>query len=190
MVPTLLTVPGYTGSGPGHWQTLWERRDRAIRRVIQADWDDPSCRAWVEGLDRAVRGVRAPVVLIAHSLGCATVAHWLQKTEDPGAVVGAMLVAPADVDRGPWPVDVSDFRPMPTALLGVESTVVASQDDPWVEPARAERLARSWGSRFVDVGERGHLNTASGLGEWPEGRGILGALLTRCGLELPTLEDP
>ena len=28
-------------------------------------------------------------------------------------------------------------------------------------------LARDWGSRLVDLGPVGHLNPASGFGEWP-----------------------
>jgi len=31
------------------------------------------------------------------------------------------------------------------------------------------QFARAWGSRLVDVGPKGHINSASGLGMWPEG---------------------
>jgi predicted alpha/beta hydrolase family esterase len=29
-------------------------------------------------------------------------------------------------------------------------------------------LAQDWGSELVDIGEVGHLNPASGYGEWPQ----------------------
>ena len=36
-----------------------------------------------------------------------------------------------------------------------------------------EALAQAWGARFVDYGERGHINAESGLGDWAEGHGWL-----------------
>jgi len=35
--------------------------------------------------------------------------------------------------------------------------------------ARAQQFASDWGTRFVSLGARGHLNADSGLGDWPEG---------------------
>jgi uncharacterized protein len=172
----ILTVPGYTGSGPEHWQSRWEAAHPGVRRVVQRDWDRPARAEWVATLDRAVRAARRPVVLAAHSLGCATVVHWLATSPDPAPVVGALLVAPADVDRPGWPVEVADFRPMPLARLPVPSTVVASSDDPWVSAERARALAAAWGSAFVDAGAAGHLNSASGLGEWAAGWRLARAL--------------
>jgi len=38
---------------------------------------------------------------------------------------------------------------------------------------RIEALAGAWGSRFVDVGDVGHLNPAAGYGEWPRAAELL-----------------
>mgnify|MGYP000182071266 CR=1 FL=1 len=35
-----------------------------------------------------------------------------------------------------------------------------------------------WGSRLIDAGPRGHLNSDSGLGDWPEGHALLQPWLT------------
>jgi predicted alpha/beta hydrolase family esterase len=35
------------------------------------------------------------------------------------------------------------------------------------------QLAEAWGSRLLDLGEVGHLNPASGFGEWPEAEAII-----------------
>jgi uncharacterized protein len=43
-------------------------------------------------------------------------------------------------------------------------------------------MARLWAARLVTVGARGHLNSASGLGSWPEGRTLLADLLASAGL--------
>jgi len=34
----------------------------------------------------------------------------------------------------------------------------------------------AWGSEFMMSGEAGHINSASGLGDWPEGFALLNAL--------------
>jgi hypothetical protein len=47
---------------------------------------------------------------------------------------------------------------------------------------RARWLAKRWGAEFVDMGEAGHINVASGFGPWPEGRALRDLIWT-----LPTL---
>lgn len=173
--PTYLVLPGYQNSEPEHWQSRWEKADPArFRRVEQADWDEPLLPDWVETLDRAVAAAAGPVVLVAHSLGCITVAHWAASADRAllANVTGALLVAPADIDTAEVP-ELVNFRPVPVEPLPFPSTVVAADDDPWCSPARARLFADHWGSRFAGVGTGGHLNTASGLGDWPQGRALL-----------------
>src|SRR6187455_3273267 len=71
---TVLVLPGYDNSGPGHWQTLWERAHPEYRRVQQRSWTAPVCSEWVTALDEAIVAVGGPVVLVAHSIGALTVA--------------------------------------------------------------------------------------------------------------------
>src|SRR5215212_2221921 len=176
---TVLLLPGLWNSGPEHWQSYWERERADCRRVEQADWDTPDRADWVATLDRAVAGVGGPVAFAAHSLGCATVAHWAQQAA-PAALArvrGALLVAPSDVEAPSCPPVMTGFAPLPLRPLGFPSVVVLSQDDEYVTPTRAAAFAAAWGSRLVDVGAKGHLNSASRLGAWPEGRRLLEALL-------------
>jgi predicted alpha/beta hydrolase family esterase len=42
-------------------------------------------------------------------------------------------------------------------------------------------MAAGWGCEVHTVGAAGHLNTASGLGDWPAGLALLNALLLRAG---------
>ncbi len=37
-------------------------------------------------------------------------------------------------------------------------------------------MAQGWGSRLVDLGEVGHLNPASGYGEWPGAQAFIDEL--------------
>ena len=50
---------------------------------------------------------------------------------------------------------------------------MASSDDPYGSVPFSERCARAWGSRWIGIGARGHINAQSGLGDWPEGLGWL-----------------
>jgi hypothetical protein len=56
---------------------------------------------------------------------------------------------------------------------------VASTNDEYVTIACARSFAESWGSRFVNIGDLGHINGASGLGAWDSGRALLNELQNR-----------
>ncbi|MBB5711473.1 RBBP9/YdeN family alpha/beta hydrolase [Sphingomonas xinjiangensis] len=177
--PIILTVPGLGGSGPSHWQTLWEQSRPDTHRVELGMWDTPHRNSWVTKLDQAIRSAQAPVVLAAHSLGCMAVAWWAELFPQPFGrpVAGALLVAPPDVDRADAPPALADFRPAPTTPLPFPSIVVASSDDPWIGIGKAHSLAKDWGSVFVDAGPQGHLNAASGIGWWEQGQALLDRVL-------------
>jgi uncharacterized protein len=172
-------VPGYTGSGPQHWQTLWEREHPAYRRVVQADWERPVPDEWVATLDRHLAGMHGPVVLVGHSCGTLTVVHWAVR-HGPGPVVAALLVAPADPHAPDAIEAVRVFAPLPAERLPFASLLVTSDDDPHLEVERARELAGLWGSRLEVVPGAGHLNTASGYGPWPDGKRLLARLVREC----------
>ena len=72
---TVLIVPGLGGSGPAHWQSIWQTRNTSFRRVTERDWDVPNLEEWLANLERAVREAEVPIVLVAHSLSCSLVVH-------------------------------------------------------------------------------------------------------------------
>jgi predicted alpha/beta hydrolase family esterase len=176
MTPILI-VPGLGGSGSHHWQTCLERSFPGTLRVHQDDWDAPDRAAWVERLAAAIEAAPG-AVLVAHSLGCALVAH--VAAERPSlAIEAALLVAPADVESAHHtPEHIRSFAPIPRGRLGFRSVVVGSTDDPYISLPRARELADAWGAEFVDAGPLGHINIDSGFGPWPAGEGILRRLMT------------
>ncbi len=183
----VLLGPGWTNSGPEHWQNRWERAHPEWRRVEQADWDRPESGAWLAALDAAVgeahaRTGRAPI-LVGHSLGALLPALWAaaQPAHRAGTrgISGALLVAPADVEQPATPAVLRAFGPMPLARLPFPSILAASRDDAYLAYARAEQLAGAWGAQLHDCGVAGHLNTASGHGPWPDGERLLATLLER-----------
>ncbi len=169
-------VPGLNGSGGEHWQTRWSQMRADCAVVEQDEWHDPHPADWTRRLDAVIAESALPVVLVAHSLGCAAVAHWAAGG-DSSRVAAALLVAPCDVDRVDACAAIRRFTPMPVAALPFRSTVVASRDDPYSEFARSRCFADRWGSAFVDAGALGHINAASGLGDWHFGQVLLDDLL-------------
>jgi Predicted esterase of the alpha/beta hydrolase fold len=175
---TTLILPGLSNSGPEHWQSHWERADPTIRRVVQDDWETPRCADWVARLSEVMGDEENDVVLVAHSSSCALVAHWAAAATPAmlARVRGALLVAPSDPEGPNYPEGPSGFGPVPMKTLPFRSILVASDDDRYVTVARARAYAHAWGSEFVDVGSRGHINSTSGLGAWAEGRELLARL--------------
>lgn len=169
-----LVVPGLGNSGPLHWQTLWERSDPAMRRVSFSEWDAPDRGVWVRELDAAIAAAGPATVLVAHSLACITIAHWA--AGHPRPIAGAFLVAVPDPNRPDFPAAATGFSPVPMARLPFPSLVVASTDDPYGSAEWMRRCAEAWGSRFHSVGASGHINAASNLGAWDEGRRLLASL--------------
>jgi predicted alpha/beta hydrolase family esterase len=170
-VPAII-VPGLGGSEPEHWQSRFERSLSRAMRVSGIDWDRPRLSAWIDALLRAIE-TQPNSVLIAHSLGCALIAHAALRYPYL-AVAGVMLVAPADVDASPAiPDSVSSFAGVPQRPLPFPSLVIASTNDPYMAAGRARTFASAWGAQLVNIGACGHINVASGFGDWPEGRRIL-----------------
>lgn len=168
---TVLVVPGLNGSGPRHWQSIWELRHPEFHRVEQASWDRPRLGDWAIALERAVRR-HERVILVAHSLGCALVAHWA-RCGSTDRVESGLLVAPADVDRIGASSGLRSFAPIPLDPLPFSTWVVASENDPYATLARSRTFADAWGARFLDAGHCGHVNVESGHGAWSEGEALL-----------------
>ncbi len=179
--PLILIVPGLANSGPDHWQSAWERQRSDCVRVELGMWDRPHRNTWVNKLNLAIHRANRPVVLVAHSLGCHAVAWWAhyEQPEKGGAVLGALLVAPPDVDSVAPDHPIATFAPTPEVLLPFETIVVASHDDHYIPYQRARDLAQMWGAQFADAGQVGHINADSGLGDWPFGQFLLAQLVAR-----------
>ncbi|SNS72851.1 RBBP9/YdeN family alpha/beta hydrolase [Pseudomonas segetis] len=166
-----LIIPGWHGSPAEHWQSHWQRVLPNSSRVEQDNWQHPQKTSWVEQLQRAIADDTRPVVLIAHSLGCVTVAHWAAQApkELINRVLGALLVAPADVERLNCPGPLRNFAPIPSARLPFPSQLIGSDNDPAASANRALQLAQAWGSEVSILRGVGHINVSSGHSRWEQG---------------------
>lgn len=168
---TILTLPGIGGSGPQHWQTLWEKV-YGLTRIEQSDWETPVRSDWVANIQKVV-SIYDPkdLILIGHSAVCGAIAEWSHQYQTE--IKGALLVAPADPEAETFPPGTNGFAPMPLGLLPFPSIVVTSTNDYFVTVDRAKQFADAWGSEFINIGEAGHINVASGFGRWDPGLEIL-----------------
>lgn len=173
----MIVVPGWGGSGQEHWQSHWLRDRRGAVLVEQADWEKPDRDEWITALNDTVQRATGPVVLVAHSLGCHTVAHWAERHD--AEVRAALLVAPPDIDySAAHGAPIAGFGPPAANPLPFPTVLAASSTDPWAEIGWSRRLATRWGARFADLGDAGHVNTEAGFGPWPHGEELLRELLT------------
>lgn len=166
MIKTLL-IPGLDGSPAPHWQHWWAATDPTALIVEQRSWSKPTLEAWLTEIAAATL-IHPGAVLVGHSLGAIAIVRLLASWPQV-RVAGALLVAPAEPSRSPR---TQAFGRIPKLELGVPTIVAASTNDPWVDHDRARDLSEDWGADFIDMGEAGHINVASGYGPWPEGRAL------------------
>lgn len=168
MSRTVLIVPGLNGSGEGHWQRFWLEDFEEARLVDQTDWTNPQAGRWQHRLEQAV--IANPgAIIVAHSLGTMLVARLAGSSVAP-LVGGALLVAPADIERtSTLHARTYEFGSIPTAPLPFPALVVASRDDIYMGLDKAVALAQDWHAPLADIGYAGHINVASGFGRWVQG---------------------
>jgi predicted alpha/beta hydrolase family esterase len=174
MFPATLIVPGLDGSPEGHWQRWWLDDQDNATLVEQADWSRPDLESWLMRLEFELMA-NGPAVIVAHSLG-AVLAASLAGRISAANVIGALLVAPCDLDRAKLLHGRRiDFPSMPRLALPFPSIVVASRTDPYMDISVASHFASLWGSALVDLGNAGHINVASGFGRWPDAYALASA---------------
>lgn len=170
----VVVVPGWNGSGDGHWQTWLEGELRAAGRETYrpevADWDAPDLAGWRD----ALRATLAPLPaegfdVVAHSLGAVL---WLHHTHEPVGPRPARVALVSPPSPGLDYAEIADFLPAPLDIDAVraaaEGTVLVGGND---DPHCPEGIAAAYGvplkmaTTVVEGG--GHFNTESGYGEWP-----------------------
>lgn len=189
MNPTFVIIPGWHSSGPDHWQQHWWRTLPGSILLLQDDWRTPRREDWVQRLDDVLAALNGPVVLVAHSLGCVTVAHWAQRHRRDN-VVAALLVAPADVERPDAAEPLRAFAPLPVGALPFPALLVGSETDRAAALGRARLMASLWETDFLNLGAVGHINVAAGFHQWEQGKQLLSQWLQlRLGLRIAGPQD-
>lgn len=175
---TILIIPGLRDHVADHWQTLLAAKLPKVHSVAPLEHDKLSCAARVDAIERTLSSIDGPVILVAHSAGTMMVAHWARHATRP--IQGALLATPSDMET-PMPAGYptvdqladNGWLPIPRKRLPFPSILAASSNDPLSGLERNRALAQAWGSRLVELGPVGHLNPASGFGEWPRAEELI-----------------
>ena len=169
---TVLIVPGLRDHVPDHWQTLLAAELPRSRTVPPLERDKLNLALRIAAIEGELAQIPGPVVFVAHSGGVPMIIHWAQKYARK--IKGALLATPADIETPlpPGYPTMDELRafgwlPLPHAKLPFPSIVAASGNDHLAAMECTAQLARDWGSKFVEIGNVGHLNPASGYGAWP-----------------------
>jgi len=170
-------IPGIDGSDDQHWQSLWERGwGTAAVRTSPASWSAPDLDDWLNAVQTAYDTASRKderVMLVAHSLGCWAASEWLRK--NPASLPGgAFLVAPPDPQGPAFPsTAAATFTGLSARPLPCPALVVGSSNDPYADEDTVAGFAAGWEACWHLAGALGHVNSASGLGAWPQGRELL-----------------
>lgn len=173
MIHTLI-VPGVGGSEYNHWQTCLQHRLMRCSRVQQKDWNHPVLDIWVAEFVKTLQAIPAEVQIVAHSFGCLTsIAALARHPELNAKVKNLLLVAPANPARfgenGFARDSQTDYSAYFQQLkLQVPTTLLISENDPWLSFEDAHILAQAWKIKPINLGAVGHVNVASGFGPFPE----------------------
>jgi predicted alpha/beta hydrolase family esterase len=174
MVPTVV-VPGWQGSGEGHWQTWLESQLRAAGRETCrpafADVDHPDLGGWLAALRAALADLPPDGYdVVTHSLGAVLWLHHVAAPGDAPRAARVVLVAPPSPHTEV--PEIAAFFPPPldidTVRRGADGTVlVAADDDPYLPEGIAAAYGLPLKIATTVLPGGGHLNTESGYGEWP-----------------------
>jgi predicted alpha/beta hydrolase family esterase len=169
----LLVIPGLNDSGPAHWQTWLEGQyaERAVR-VQQDDWAHADLEPWADRIgETLVQHPQSRWVAAAHSFGTLALLRFLQRGGQ--GVQAALLVALAD------PAKFGVSSSLPQSRLAIPTVLLASETDPWMHFQAACAWARVWGTRLVNLGDAGHINTESGFGPMPQAKSLVETMIHR-----------
>lgn len=173
-VPALI-VPGWQGSGDGHWQSWLEDELRAAGRTTLrpsfADLDNPDLADWLGALRAALQTLPSGGFdVVAHSLGAVLWLHHVVGAGDASRPARVLLVSPPSPQTAI--VEIAAFYPPPLDSAAVQraaggTVLVAGDDDPYL----AEGIDAAYGQPLrlspTIIPGGGHLSTNSGYGPWP-----------------------
>lgn len=169
-----LILHGLGGSGQDHWQT-WLAEELAARNYqvfypVFSNFDSPNKEVWLKDLASTLDLIpkHQPLTVITHSLGCILWLHYAARFKR-NIASRAILVAP------PSPrvilSEAQSFFPVPldrkSLYVAAEETLfVHSSNDPYCS-LEDTIFYKNIGLPSITFPNMGHINAASGHGEWP-----------------------
>ena len=141
--------------------------------------DEPRIKNWVQALKEVVGEPDEQTYFVGHSLGCQTIAHYLETLPEAVKVGGAVFVAgffkrltnleDDDVVRSVAEEWLKTPLNLKTAKLHLpRSIAIFSDDDPYVSlDNNKDEFAEVLGSKIIIEHGRGHFSGSTGTTELP-----------------------
>ncbi|MBI4084928.1 MAG: serine hydrolase family protein [Candidatus Liptonbacteria bacterium] len=177
----LIIVHGWDGHPKANWFP-WLKRELEKKgfEVLVPQLPDPGTpriEKWVAKLAETVGTPDENTYFVGHSIGCATIAHYLEKLPEEVKVGGAIFVGGFFKEltnlSGPeeekiaenWLKAPIDFQKVKSHLP--KSIAIFSDDDPWVPLDNVDDFRDKLGSEIITKKGMGHFNEDAGFIELP-----------------------
>jgi predicted alpha/beta hydrolase family esterase len=180
-------IHGYLGYPEEAWlpwlKAMLEKRGYQVWLPAMPHPDRPGISEWVDFIGKLVGKPDAKTVMIAHSLGCVAVLHYLEALGENAQSVGKTVLVAGRFPIGMSPEEAEKkiegdeiLKPWLTARVDPESvrmaagkcTVILSDNDPYVsiDEARASFQGNFVAEIIIEHG-KGHFNEDDNITELP-----------------------
>ncbi|MDQ1264310.1 MAG: serine hydrolase [Campylobacterota bacterium] len=164
----VLILHGWGGSDFPHWQSRLAsevaKEYGCVSFLKFSNFDFPQKDVWMQELLQEMQEFK-PTVVVCHSLANIL---WFHLCNDAkiASVKKLFLVAPPSLSCDI--VELKSFYPckVPDALNAKNALLVVSTNDPYMSLDEAKELQKSLNVPIKIIENGGHINTASGFGEW------------------------
>ena len=179
---TVFIVHGWDGHPKENWfpwlKKELEKKGFEVYVPQLPDADNPRIYKWVPALSNAVGTANKQAYFVGHSLGCQTIARYLESLSKNVLVGGAVFVAGffkrltglenepgvAETDRH-WLEAPLDLHKVKSHLP--KSIAIFSDNDPYVPLDNQDDFKDKLGSKIVVKHNMGHFNKAYGITKLP-----------------------
>lgn len=176
----VIIVHGWDGTPEEGWFP-WLKKEleaRAFQAIVPKlpDAETPSIEKWVPALAATVGAVDEGTYFVGHSMGCQTIARFLEGLPEEQKAGGVVYVAgffdslmlSEDEEEEVWnkwkntPIDLSRVR-----AQAPKSVAIFSDDDPYVPLSNQNDFKNKLGSEIIIEHGKNHFNESSGYFELP-----------------------
>lgn len=176
-------VHGWEGYPEEGWfpylKREFEARDFKVYIPQLPDAETPRIYNWVPALAAAVGAADEHTYFVGHSLGCQTIARYLEGLADEVRVGGAVFVGgffKRLTGLGDDPAVQATDKHWLTTPISLEkvkshlpkSVAIFSDDDPWVPLDNQEDFRDKLGSKIIILSNKKHFSGSEGIMELPE----------------------
>ena len=172
---TVFIVHGENSSPEDHWFSWLAQQVKAMhgiaKLVFLPDADVPEFDLWQQALDMQMSNLNEHSIVIAHSLGCLAVAHYLsqhlnhQKIEALICVAGFKSVTPHKPELNSF-IQQATLQSRVLHRQIAHRIVLFSNNDPVVPPPLALQFGHFMNAQLLEVKQAGHFTQQDSFSEF------------------------